>query len=94
MLVHAHGEGLVALSEGADIAAHPRGTPPLHRELAFHCINKNIFALTEKKYQTSYTKAEILLSFHSSDVINLKISFSHRYVYTTELSRLRIFMTR
>lgn len=33
MLVHAQGAGLVALSEGADIAAHPSGGSPLRPEL-------------------------------------------------------------
>lgn len=53
MLVHAHGEGLVALSEGADIAAHPRGGPPLRRELALHRHTMTQFPLTDKGRQTS-----------------------------------------
>lgn len=93
MLVHAHGEGLVALSEGADIAAHPRGRPPPHREPLVHSTNKNILVFTEKGQQTSYGNTKILLSFRSSDVTNLKTSFSYSYVYI-KLERQRTFMTR
>lgn len=52
--MHAHGAGLAALSEGADIAAHPSGGPPLRREFRLHRSATNIRLLTGENNKTFY----------------------------------------